>query len=325
MGAEYGRANHMGRKPVLLDTDLSPDSWVAVLFLCQRGDLDVRSITVAGTGESHSRPGVSNARRLAALAGRPQLPIAGGRSTPLAGSHRFPLIMRWLMDRMLFVSVQKNPHPPLQSSAVELITSVIQNSPQKATLVSVGGLTNVAEAIYAMPHLVDKVEMLYIMGGAVDVPGNIREIVPSSPNEFAEWNIYVDPLAASVVFRSGLPITLVPLDATNQNPVSQSFLDRLTAERTTPAADTAYRVINRITSLAPKRLFYLWDPMTVAVALEPSLGTFEQRTLKVIEEEGPQSGRTIDSPDGSPIRVCKAIDLERFEQLLIDTLNGRLK
>jgi inosine-uridine nucleoside N-ribohydrolase len=311
-------------KPVILDTDMSPDSWLAVLFLLQRSDVDVKAITIAGTGESHRGPGVRNAARLAGLTRRPQVPIAGGRETPLRGNHRFPLLMRWVMDRMLFLSPGAELRRPSAQTAVDLLTSTIESSAQKVTLIAVGGLTNTAEVLQARPTLSNRLEGIYIMGGAVDVPGNIQEIVPKSANQVAEWNIYTDPHAASVVLQSGAPITLVPLDATNRISVSDTFRERLEADQTTAAAQFACSVLHRLHRLSPSRQFYLWDPMTVAVGIDQSLGIFEQRTLRVIEEEGPQSGQTLDSPDGTPVRVCKAIDRERFEQMFLDGINGRL-
>ena len=321
--AEPG-AEPVAAKPVILDTGLSPDSYVAVLLLLQRGDADVRAVTVSGTGESHPGPGVRNARGLAALAGKPHIPIAGGRPTPLAGNHSFPWVLRWLMDHRMFLRLPDNPAPLLQQTAVHLITSAIQSSADKVTLISVGGLTNLAETFLAQPALVSRVEMLYIMGGAVDAPGNLRDISPLTRNRVAECNMYVDPHAAALVLDSGVPITLVPLDATSRNPVTPQFVARLKADRSTPAAEFAYQLLSRFTRLAPKNSFFLWDPMTVTVALDNSLGRFQQRTLRIVEEEGPQNARTLDDPAGRGVRVCMHLDRERFEQTVLDSLNGRL-
>jgi inosine-uridine nucleoside N-ribohydrolase len=311
-------------KPVVLDTGLSPDSFVAVLLLLQRGDADVRAVTVSGTGESHPGPGVRNARGLAALAGKPDIPIAGGRPTPLAGNRSFPWVLRWLMDHRMFLRLPENSSPPPQQTAVQLLTSAIQTSADKVTLISVGGLTNMAEAFLEQPALVSRVEMLYIMGGAVDAPGNLRDIAPLTRNRAAECNMYVDPHAAALALNSGVPITLVPLDATSQNPVTPEFVARLKADRRTPAAEFAYQLLSRFTHLAPRNSFFLRDPMTVTVALDNSLGSFQQRMLRIVEEEGPQNARTLDDPAGRSVRVCKHIDRERFEQVVLDGLNGRL-
>src|SRR5512144_2201583 len=77
-------------RPVIVDTDMAPDDWMAILYLLQRQDISVQAITVAGTGEAHCGPGVRNALGLAALAGQPNIPVACGRETPLQGSHAFP-------------------------------------------------------------------------------------------------------------------------------------------------------------------------------------------------------------------------------------------
>ena len=69
-------------KPVVVDTDMAADDWMAILYLLQQSDVDVKAITVAGTGEAHCAPGVQNALDLAVLAGRPEIPVACGRETP---------------------------------------------------------------------------------------------------------------------------------------------------------------------------------------------------------------------------------------------------
>jgi pyrimidine-specific ribonucleoside hydrolase len=232
--------------------------------------------------------------------------------------------MRWMMDRMMFLSVPAPARDTSGRSAVELLRTTIEGAPEPVTLIAVGGLTNAAELLQSDPAIAKQLEAIYIMGGAVDVPGNIQEIVPRSPNAVAEWNIYTDPYAASVVFRSGVPIALVPLDATDQIPVTDAFRQRLRADQTSEAARYAYRVLYRLHSLASSRPFYLWDPMTVAVGLDDSLGTFEERALSVVTDEGPCCGQTRQDPDGVEVRVCKRIQPQRFEAVFIDALNGRV-
>ena len=85
------------------------------------------------------------------------------------------------------------------------------------TLLATGPLTNVAEALGRDPSLAGRLEMVYAMGGAVSVGGNVR--LPGTGGK-AEWNFFVDPRAARVVLSSGVPVTLVPLDATNRAPVT---------------------------------------------------------------------------------------------------------
>jgi len=311
-------------KPLIIDTDMAFDDWMAILYLLQHPGVSVRAITVTGTGEAHSEPGARNALGLLSLGGRPDVPVAFGRETPLRGNHAFPDIVRETVDNMMGLCLPSNPNSSVEQSAVGFLISLVQCSPQKVVVVALGPLTNLAEALQAQPSFRDNLEMLYVMGGAVDVPGNILESGADTSNKVAEWNIYCDPYAAKVVFHSGVPITLVPLDATNQAPVTRAFFQRLEKDRGTPEADFVYQVMVKTADYIGTGNYYFWDPLTAAIVADESLATFEQRSLTVIAEEGPESGRTLATDGGVGIRVCTAVDSARFETLFLDVLNGRL-
>lgn len=242
-------------QPVVIDTDMAPDDWLAILYLLGRSDVDVLAITVTGAGEAHCLPGTRNALNLAALAGRPEIPVACGRETPLEGEHAFPAEWRERVDDLLGLTLPENNRETSGESAVELLTRIIQGSPQKVHLITLGPLTNVGEALEAEPGLVMNLEMITVMGGAVEVPGNIGTS-SNIENEAAGWNFYVDPRAAAEVFTSGAPITLVPLDATNYVPVTMEFYKRLEKDRTTSVAEFVYRV------LEDKRNTFVWELIT---------------------------------------------------------------
>jgi inosine-uridine nucleoside N-ribohydrolase len=309
-------------KPVIIDTDVAFDDWMAILYLLRHPEVAVKGITVTGTGEAHSLPGARNCLGLLALANQPDVPLAYGTETPLCGHHAFPDSIREMVDNVMGFSLPQNRYSPLQQSAVDLLTEFLLQSSEKATLLALGPLTNLAELFLANPSLVDRLEMIYIMGGAIDVPGNLFET--AEENTFAEWNIYCDPYAAKVVFHSGAPITLVPLDATNQVPVTLDFYRRLEKDRHTPETDFLYQLMQKMLDFIPTGRMYHWDQLTAAILADESLATIEQRNLTVVDEEGPQSGRTLESNAGAPIRACTAADATRFETLFLDVLNGRL-
>jgi inosine-uridine nucleoside N-ribohydrolase len=297
---------------VLIDTDMAVDDWLAILFLLQHPAADVVAVTVTGTGEAHCDPGTENAQGLLALAGQPNVPVTCGRETPLAGAHTFPQEWRSAVDAMMGLALPENDY------------SRVHGSPNPVALVTLGPLTNVAEALQADPTIIDNIAMIYIMGGAVDVPGNLQGSGFETDNTTAEWNIYVDPLAASIVFESGAPITLVALDATNHAPVTMAFYAHIAADRSTPPADFAYGVFAIMQGSIQSGGYYFWDPLTAAIAVDDSLCQAEERTLAVVTEEGSESGRTHESPDGNPMQVCVDTDSERFEALFLDALNGRV-
>ena len=176
------------------------------------------------------RPGTRHALNLVALAGRPEIPVSCGRATPLKGGHNFPNVWRAQVDNLLGLTLPENSHEIATETAVELLTRIIQTSPRRVHLLVLGPLTNVGEALEGDPTLVENLARITVMGGAVQVPGNVGSS-SRIENEVAEWNIYVDPHAAALVFNSGAPITLVPLDATNHVPVTRDFYQRLENDR----------------------------------------------------------------------------------------------
>jgi inosine-uridine nucleoside N-ribohydrolase len=309
---------------VVIDTDLAVDDWMAILYLLQRPEVAVEAITVTGTGEAHCDPGVRNALDLAALAGNADIPVSCGREDPLLGDHAFPAGWRDMVDGLAGLSLPANPNPPSSQTAVELLTSVIHDAPRRVVLVTLGPLTNVAEALQSDPSLVDRLKTIYIMGGAVHVPGNLQVSDVDIDNDVAEWNIYIDPHAAALVIDSGAPVTLVSLDATNHAPLTTSFYRHLEAHHTTPEADFVYRVLTQMQDFINCGGYYFWDPLAAAIGVDESLAACQPQALKVIEDEGPESGRTLAAADGSVARVCSEANGAAFEEVFLNTLNDRV-
>lgn len=307
--------------PFIVDTDMGLDDWLAILYLTRHPNVDLLAVSLAGTGEAHCDPGVHNTLGLLELANHPEVPVACGREAPLEGNNSFPAWLRDQADAMAGLDLPANTNPPFEGTAVELLITTIQASSQPVTLVTLGPLTNVAEALQAEPAIIDNIQMIYIMGGAVDVPGNVDFFNPE--NHVAEANIYVDPHAAAVVFESGAPITLVPLDATNHAPMTTAFFDRLKENRTTPQAEFAYRALEQSLDFIKSGGYYFWDPLAAAIAVQEDLAALEERTLTVREEAGSANGQTMETSDGTLVRVATSVESSRFETAFLNILNGR--
>jgi len=309
--------------PVIIDSDMAGDDWMAILYLLQHPDVKVIAITVTGTGEAHCNPGIRHALDLLLLAGRPEVPVTCGRSIPLMGDHAFPMEWRNAVDNLFDLRLPRNPNQPSNDSAPELISHLMREADQRIHIIALGPLTNIAEALGADASLNNNLKMLTIMGGAVDVPGNVGPTL-NIENQYAEWNIYADPHAAKVVFASVTPITLVPLNATCSAPVTMNFYKQIENDRHTPAAEFVYRILTQRENDIQQGWYFFWDPLTAAIATDESISSFQDLPLVVIEEEGPDSGRTLESKNGQMVRVAIWADTDRFENLFLDTLNGRL-
>jgi inosine-uridine nucleoside N-ribohydrolase len=101
-----------------------------------------------------------------------------------------------------------------------------------------------------------------------------------------------------------------------------AFNRRLETARATPEADLVYRALTQMQDFMNSGGYYFWDPLAAAVATNESLVTIQTQTLKVIETEGPESGRTLAAAEGSTVRLCTAADGAAFEEVFLNTLNG---
>jgi inosine-uridine nucleoside N-ribohydrolase len=307
--------------PIIYDTDMGADDWIALLMLLRCPKIDIKSITVTGAGMAHIESGVQHAHDLLLLASHELIPVAKGSEVPLRGSHAFPASWREETDNMHGLSLPHFQFPSSPKDAVDTIISVIQESLEKVTLLATGPLTNVAVSLIREPSIISKLKMIYIMGGAVNVPGNIETTYPQIKNTVAEWNIFVDPFAASIVFASGAPITLIPLDATNQAPVTEEFYDQLKQRRITAEANFVFKILTQKLDSIRNRQYYFWDPLAVGITIDESLGTVRNFKIRVLESEGDESGRTLSDESGNPARVCIDVDNARFQKFCLDILN----
>ena len=306
-------------RDVIIDTDMAFDDWLGILYLLQRTDINVVAITVVGTGEAHCAPGMQHALELIQLAGESGIPVTCGRQTPLEGGHEFPLEWRERVDDLAGLELPASPESPQTMDAVELLIELISSSPENVTVLALGPLTNVAEALTASPALAGQIEMLYIMGGAVRAAGNVSFVVPE--NEAAEWNFYADPLAAKLVFESGTPITLIPLDATNYAPMTAEFYALLGSQRLTPVAEFVYAAMEQHYAAIESDQYSFWDTLAAAILADESLADFEQMRLSVVAVEGPNSGQTVIDPNGALINVATRANQADFENFFLQMLN----
>jgi inosine-uridine nucleoside N-ribohydrolase len=140
-------------------------------------------------------------------------------------------------------------------------------------------------------------------------------------NTTAEWNIYGDPHSARLVVESGAPVTLVPLDATNEAPVTPEFLNVLSEQKASPEAEFIYEGLLASTESIENGRYFFWDPLAAAVLTNPELVTLEIREITVIDTPGPEDGRTKPVGNGSEVLVATAPDSATFERHFINVIN----
>ncbi len=309
------------RRSVIVDTDLSNDDYVALLYLLQHPGIDVRAITVVN-GMVHVRPGVQNARRLLSLVGRPDIPVAGGPDQPLAGDHAFPASWRVVFDLWPRLMLPKAPPAaPPGLSAPELIRQQLLAGDMPITFIALGPLTNLALALRADPTLATRLDTVVVSGGAINVPGTIHQAVPSNPNSVAEWNLYVDPVAADTVFSCGAHLVLIPLDVTNVSgpqPLlfGRDFVRRLAAAAWGRPSKLMVHFIRTWQLSSPQfRATPVWDAVTAALVADPAIGSdWRDLALRVLTQPEQVAGQTVvDDDQPASARVCLAGNQAAFE------------
>jgi inosine-uridine nucleoside N-ribohydrolase len=300
-----------GARHVVVDTDMGTDDVMALLYLLRRPDVVVDAVTVVGDGLTHLGPGVRNARALLALSGRPDVPVAGGGEQPLAGSNAFPEEWRTFSDDL--ASIPDLPEPegePYEGTAADLLGEELDGD---AMLLTLGPLTNVAETLHVDPSIADRVPRVVSMAGAVEVAGN-------APNTVAEFNVWIDPVAARDVFDA-MPVELVPLDASNAAPVTPFFVDVLGQNLRTPEA-RAIHVLLRSNPQIEQGTYYFWDPLAAVLLADPDLATWEEAPLLVTASQDAGAGWLYRTDRGPTLRFATRTDGLAFEREFLSTLTG---
>lgn len=306
-------------RQILIDTDVAPDDLVAIAFLLASPEVEIEAITVSGTGEAHCGPGVDVVLGLLERLDAPAIDVACGRETPMAGDLAFPDAWRANVDGGSGLALPATTRQAFAGDAVQLIAETAAEVDGLRVL-TLGPLTNLADALGSHPDLADRLESVYVMGGALFVPGNVSAGGPPD-NEVAEWNVYVDPTALQMVIDAGPTVRLVSLDGTNRVPVTEAYVQRVRQEATGPAAN----VLTELFDTQPFMIggsYFLWDPLAAALAAGYPLGTFSAARVDVEEAEGPEVGFTR-SVDATPnVEYLSAADRAAAEDILLQVLNG---
>ncbi|MEW5990845.1 MAG: nucleoside hydrolase [Chloroflexota bacterium] len=304
-----------GPLPILVDTDLAGDDLLALMALLREPAVDVRAIAVDGNGEVHCADGVANVRKLLRAFGIEGIPVGCGRDAPGEHGRLFPDEWRAGADAFYGVALPAaDPEPA--TGAVTLIAETAAASPEPLTIVALGPWSNIADAFTAHPDLPGQLAGIHAMAGAIDVPGNVA-IDEVTFEHGVEWNVAVDPDAFAAVLDTEVPVTLVPLDATNDVPVPPDFAAILEADHAAAGADIAFEMYARSPALTFGTSF--WDTLAALALVDPELVTWEDLTVSV-ELDGPSSGRIRRTTDGRPIRAAMSANTDAFMAALLAAL-----
>lgn len=310
--------------PVLIDTDLGVDDALALLLAWRSPELHVVGVTTT-YGNVPVEQATRNLFQVLKLAAPAPAPLIGqGAARPMKeplqtatevhgpdglgglasfrnedGSPRYP-------------TIEVTPGLP---SALKVWEAGLRRYPEGLVLITLGPLTNLAEALETIPQAIRKLRSVITMGGAITVPGNVTPA--------AEFNVFSDPHAAQRVMEAGLPLTLVPLDVTIRVTLSRETIHRLTANRPDPVRQFLRDATGAVLAYAERTLGHavveLHDPLAVGVASDSTLVERKALHVNVETRDRATKGRTVEDGVGQ-VQVALKVDAPRFLTLFQNRL-----
>jgi inosine-uridine nucleoside N-ribohydrolase len=315
---------------IVLDTDFAAppsDDGLALLVALGSPELELVGVTTVAGNETVDKA-TADALRVLEIAGRPDIPVYVGARRPLAhraGRYDPARHGRW------WVSGPPTPPPggfattrPAREGAVDFLLRIAREQPGELTIVAIGPLTNLALAIERDARFPRRVKQVVAMGGAIaalpDGAGNV------TPN--AEFNIWVDPEAARIVLRSGIPLTLSPLNVARKTRLTRAWYEKLVSRETSVTRLLRER-LGPLFAGDPSRTLLLYDPVAVASVVDPTLVRTAELFVEVDVHRGPNYGVTVGGlepwPGGEGARkipVQTDLDWERFVRLFVERLGA---
>lgn len=275
----------MPPKRIIIDTDPGVDDALAFLLALASPEIQLEALTTT-QGNVTLEKATRNALAVLELGRASHIPVASGCMLPLVQ----PLRASAHVHGESGIGNSHLPEPqakPVHQHAVDTLIERALAEPGEIAIFPIGPLTNIAMAIRKEPRFSKAVKELVIMGGAILEYGNV------TPQ--AEFNIYVDPHAAHIVFHSGIPITLIPLDVTHKCLLTQEHVDRLT--QIASPISLFIRDAMEVYLQESLDLGYsgssLHDPLTLATIIAPELLTLKEYFVDVDISGSVSMGKTF--------------------------------
>lgn len=302
--------------PIILDCDPGHDDAIALILALASPELDLKAVTTSAGNQTPEKT-LRNALRILTLLQRSDIPVAGGAVKPLMRE----LIIADNVHGESGLDGPELPEPnfaPQQCNAVELIAKTLRESKEPMTIVATGPLTNIALLLTSHAELKPKIAHIVIMGGAAGL-GNWTPA--------AEFNIYVDPEAAEIVFQSGLPIVMAGLDVTHRAQIMSEDIERF-RQLDNPVAAVVADLLDFFMEYHKQEKWGfqgapLHDPCTIAWLIKPSMFTCVERWVGVETQGKYTQGMTVvdyySLTNNAPnTTVMMDIDRQAFVDLLVE-------
>lgn len=308
-------------RAIIIDTDPGQDDAVALLLALAHPGIDVLGITTVAGNVPLSLTTL-NALKICELAGRPDTKVFVGADSPL----KRPLVTAEHVHGKTGLDGPDLPEPTMKVQAGHAVDFIIEtirtNRDGHVTLCPIGPLTNIAIALEKAPDISSKIREIVLMGGGFFEGGNITPA--------AEFNIYVDPEAADIVFSSGIPIVMAPLDCTHKALTTRARVKAL-RDRQSKVCDAVADLIDFFERFDEEKYGTdgapLHDPCTIAYLIDPSLFSGRNCNVSIETNSALTLGMTVidwwrvtDRQDNA--FVLNDVDADGFFELIVEQMSA---
>lgn len=296
---------------LIIDTDPGVDDAIAILLALAAREVEVVGLTTVGGNVPRARA-TRNALALLQAAGRDDIPVAAGAARPRSG--RYTPSVAFHGPGGLSARLPDSSRSAVSESAVDFLAREIGYGNGEVSVVALGPLTNLSRLQDSHPGILGGAHRLVVMGGAVETRGNV------TPR--AEFNFHSDPLAAAQVLASGLTIELADLAACRQVGISRE--EAAGIHSASAIGNLALRLLRGWFDRDPGRQrFEFYDPLAVALALDPKVATRRMLTLGVETEPGDSWGASLITGEPGPVSLALDVDYRRFFAMVAELFDWR--
>jgi len=316
---------------VIFDTDFSippQDDGLALALAIKSPELQILGVTTVAGNDTVQRA-TSDALRELEIAGRSDIPVYRGANRPLVhekSEWATTVHGKWWSDEAPAMPPGGFAKTQAQTeNAVDFIIRTVNANPGQITIIAIGPLTNIAMAIRLEPGLAQKVKKIAIMGGAIgSLDGGGGNVTPN-----AEFNFWVDPEAAQVVVRSGIPIDLTGLNVTRKTNFTKDWYDKIVAVDT-PLTRLIKQRMDAGYASNPTRAGQMYDELTVGTVIDPTLVKSKDMYVDVDINHGPNYGVSVgamkiwEGGEGAKkISVQYDVDFQRFMNMYVERVTKK--
>lgn len=318
------QAEELKKTPLLIDCDADLDDVIAILYAINCDQINLLGITTTGNGKSHYEFGAKNILKVLDLIDHKEMPVAKSNKPPLEFNGFHPAESRKHADELYNLKIKMTNLETVDLISSDFMIQQILSSKEKVSILCTGPLTNLALAIKKEPSILNNIEQVLVIGGAVNVKGNITQKHNGYYNRLAEYNMFLDGKAAEAIFNSEVKITLIPLDVLSCIGLMNTEIYRhlVKIENRSKTADFVFSGLNQLNYpfFGMNKSLYFLSSIGVYLLSNKDLAEVIPLKLRINLDYGPYYGMLSFDRGGFLLNVCLNLDYDKYLQHFIKTI-----